>query len=425
MTKKLAWTDEEDARLTFVIKSRRVETNVDGTASINASWGEISELMPHRSAKQCRERWCYNLNPAIKRDIWTAEEDAILVKAQSSLGNQWALIARHLPGRTENSVKTRHKSIARARRRAWSEEEDAVILSLHRQIGSRWDKISVRLPGRTPNGVKTRYSLLRKGLAHVSPVPGSPDQILYQPELVEKVKLDVPKHSAKRLKRSRYYFNPVLNGEGKDVKENGNKNTEGTVAIILEELVERVASENGERTVEEPDQPPTKKAKVENKKATKKSNKAPGQSIPNPNVTPLENNTNVHQSKYGDQQQVLGSLLQDPNLSSEVRDALLAQRQQLMMYSNALNSLVMQQRQQQMQQLNLQNQLQLQSQVAPSTLSFLQAAQMRMNPLQQQSFPVSLPGLQGNNFQRNAGTTVNQQLLAQQLQSVIAGQLMR
>ena len=40
---------------------------------------------------------------------------------QRRLGNRWAFIASMLPGRTENAVKTRFKSIMRAKRREWSQ----------------------------------------------------------------------------------------------------------------------------------------------------------------------------------------------------------------------------------------------------------------------------------------------------------------
>ena len=191
--KKLPWTSAEDTQLCKVVKEYQTDNRKsDGSFALSATWGEIAELIPNRTAKQCRERWCYNLSPAINRDIWTIEEDALLMKVQTTLGNQWALIARHLKGRTENSVKTRYKSIMRALKRSWRRSEDELILQYQRKYGSsRWGDIAKKLPGRTANGVKARYSLLRKGLANEVPEKGSPLQILYQQDLVEKMEFNI------------------------------------------------------------------------------------------------------------------------------------------------------------------------------------------------------------------------------------------
>jgi len=125
------------------------------------NWGEVASRIPGRTAKQCRERWCYNLDPYIKKGEWTPEEDAVLVEAQSRLGNRWARIAQLLPGRTENAVKTRIKSINRAKARAWTPEEDATLLRLRDELGNkRWDDIRKYLRSRTKNALKLRYRYL-------------------------------------------------------------------------------------------------------------------------------------------------------------------------------------------------------------------------------------------------------------------------
>ena len=68
--------------------------------------------MPGRTAKQCRERYNNHVDPAIKKDkIWTAEEDALVMQLHAEHHNQFAKIARRIPGRCYDDVKNRYLCI--------------------------------------------------------------------------------------------------------------------------------------------------------------------------------------------------------------------------------------------------------------------------------------------------------------------------
>lgn len=72
------------------------------------SWAKIAEVMPGRTAKQCRERYNNHVDPAIKKDkIWSAEEDALVMQLHAEHHNQFAKIARSIPGRCYDDVKNR------------------------------------------------------------------------------------------------------------------------------------------------------------------------------------------------------------------------------------------------------------------------------------------------------------------------------
>ncbi|KAK7389081.1 hypothetical protein VNO78_23913 [Psophocarpus tetragonolobus] len=88
------WTSDEDRLLIQLVEQYGVR-----------KWSHIAQALPGRIGKQCRERWHNHLRPDIKKDIWTEEEDKILIQSHAEIGNKWAEIAKKLPGRTENSIK--------------------------------------------------------------------------------------------------------------------------------------------------------------------------------------------------------------------------------------------------------------------------------------------------------------------------------
>jgi hypothetical protein len=101
-TPKMRWTSEEDRLLVESVE-------LHGTAD----WSLVARDLAHRNGKQCRERWMNQLNPGLKLEVWTAEEDRTLIGLALVHGHQWALIAHFLNGRSVTSTKNRFSYLSR------------------------------------------------------------------------------------------------------------------------------------------------------------------------------------------------------------------------------------------------------------------------------------------------------------------------
>jgi myb proto-oncogene protein len=104
------WKPEEDQTLRNLVQEHGTNW-----PKVEQNWILAGDLKM-RTVKQIRERWCNHVNPAISRDRFTPEEDRMLLELQEIWGNSWSKIAKSLPGRVGETVKSRYKTLLRRKK---------------------------------------------------------------------------------------------------------------------------------------------------------------------------------------------------------------------------------------------------------------------------------------------------------------------
>ncbi|KAF3614994.1 hypothetical protein FXO38_35363 [Capsicum annuum] len=137
---KGGWTPEEDDTLRSAVAAYR-----------GKSWKKIAEFFPDRSEVQCLHRWQKVLNPDLVKGPWTQEEDDKIIELVARYGpTKWSIIAKSLHGRIGKQCRERwHNHLnPNIKKDAWTLEEELALVDAHRIHGNKWAEIAKVLPGR-------------------------------------------------------------------------------------------------------------------------------------------------------------------------------------------------------------------------------------------------------------------------------------
>jgi len=120
-------------------------------------WALIASQLSGKTQKQAYARWRDYLQPGLTSRPWTRWEEIHLLDCQAHIGNQWAILARFMPGRSPNAIKNRFHATKRKKERntvAVENEKNDIskgnLTSLLRELEDKGDKSSRKQPPEQP-----------------------------------------------------------------------------------------------------------------------------------------------------------------------------------------------------------------------------------------------------------------------------------
>jgi len=195
------WTAEEDAALLEAIRKH------------GEAWTSVAAAVASRNSVQCNVRWNRSLRPGLVRGKWSPEEDAKLLEAlaaqQGSVNVDWPQVALSVQGRISKQCKERFrlKLDPELKREEWTSDEDALLLASFDKHNGRWADMVSALPGRRAGVLKVRFRALQRQASDARPWTMEEDVALITHVLAPQAQVSVKRENAVLAKRSTHAKN--------------------------------------------------------------------------------------------------------------------------------------------------------------------------------------------------------------------------
>ncbi|KAJ7814104.1 hypothetical protein B0H14DRAFT_2850846 [Mycena olivaceomarginata] len=164
------WTALEDEQLIAAVANFGEHDN----------WKTVAQAVPGRTNKACRKRWLHSLSPAVKKSAWTPSEDRLLIELYTANGPKWSAIARQIHGRTDDACSKRYREALdpNLKKDEWTPEEDAQLIQAYARIGGKWGQVGQELR-RSGLGCRNRWRMLERNRVKSLKAPQPPPHAVF------------------------------------------------------------------------------------------------------------------------------------------------------------------------------------------------------------------------------------------------------
>lgn len=137
-------------------------------------WNQVMYFIQYHSLLQVKYQWHKILSERKSNESWSHSEDILLIDLVDKFGlKDWSRISNYIPGRSNKSCRERYMMRLKFQKRAvgnWRPNEDKNLQALVERFGTNWSLISAHFSERNSHQLRNRYELLKNELDRIGPI---------------------------------------------------------------------------------------------------------------------------------------------------------------------------------------------------------------------------------------------------------------